>query len=171
MWLKKGQLRWLLLSVVVIILDQFSKWLALHYLKMYQPVAVFPGFNWMLAFNTGAAFSFLGDAGGWQHYFFSIIALTVSVILIRWMSQMNPQEKLSGIASGLIVGGAMGNLIDRLSQGKVTDFIDWYYGDYHWATFNLADSFILLGAFIFMFEMFFLSGKTKDTATAQKNHE
>ncbi|HFB67163.1 MAG TPA: lipoprotein signal peptidase [Aeromonadales bacterium] len=175
MWLKKGQLKWLLLSVVVIIVDQISKWLALQFLQLHQPVNVFPGFNWMLAFNTGAAFSFLGDAGGWQHYLFSAIALVVTAILIRWMSQMTPEEKLSGIASGLIIGGAIGNLIDRLLQGKVTDFIDWYYGDYHWATFNLADSFILLGAFLFIVEALFIADKNKvvleTKAKAEAEHE
>ncbi len=159
-WLKQGQLKWLLLSVLVILIDQGSKWLALAYLQLHQPVNVFTGFNLRLAFNTGAAFSFLGDAGGWQQYLFSAIALTVTAILIRWMSQMQPAEKLLGIACGLIVGGALGNLIDRLVQEKVTDFIDWYSGNYHFATFNLADSFIFLGAFLFIYDAIFLQKKS-----------
>ncbi len=150
----KGQMRWLALSVLVIVLDQTSKWFAIEHLELHRPVEVFPGFNWMLAYNKGAAFSMLGDAGGWQQWLFSGIGLIIISILLRWMWTMKSTEKMLGIACGLIIGGALGNLIDRAYQAKVTDFIDWYYGSYHWPTFNLADSFILLGAFLILLEGF-----------------
>jgi signal peptidase II len=150
----KGQIKWLWLSVIVIALDQISKWYAIQNLELHRPVEFFSGFNWMLAYNRGAAFSFLGDADGWQQWLFSGIAIVIVSILLRWMWTMKTTEKMLGIACGLIIGGAIGNLIDRAVQAKVTDFIDWYYGTHHWPTFNLADSFILLGAFLILLEGF-----------------
>ncbi len=150
----KGQLKWLGLTVIVILLDQVSKWFAIENLEYHRPVEVFAGFNWTLAYNKGAAFSLFGDADGWQQWLFGGLALVISGVLIHWMRKMEASEKMLGIACGLIIGGAIGNLIDRFVQGKVTDFIDWYYGSYHWPTFNLADSFILLGAFLMLLDSF-----------------
>ena len=158
----KGQIKWLWLSILVIALDQISKYFAIQNLELYRPVEFFRGFNWMLAYNRGAAFSFLGDAGGWQQWLFSGIAVIIISILLRWMWTMKASEKMLGIACGLIVGGAIGNLIDRAVQAKVTDFIDWYYGTHHWPTFNLADSFILLGAFLILLDGFLNPQSVKD---------
>lgn len=152
--LAKGsaQIRWLWLSLIVFLLDQGSKWLAEHYLAPYQPIAVFPGFNWLLAYNRGAAFSLFASADGWQHYFFSALAVLVSVALIIWMRRMTPREKLSGAGASLIIGGAIGNLFDRMLWGHVIDFIDWYVGTYHWPTFNIADSAITVGCVLLIID-------------------
>ncbi len=140
-------LRWLWLSGVVILLDQFTKLLAERFLTMHQPVPVIPGFfDLLLAYNEGAAFSFLADAGGWQRWFFTVLAIGVSVFLILWLKRLQATERLTAIALALILGGAIGNLIDRLLHGHVIDFISWYYGDYRWPAFNIADSAITLGA-------------------------
>ncbi len=162
----KGQLKWLWLTMVVIVLDQASKWAAIEHLEFRRPVEVFAGFNWMLTYNEGAAWSFLGSAGGWQQWLFGAIAVIICSILVRWMWKMKPTETMLGIACGLIIGGALGNLIDRITQAKVTDFIDWYYATHHWPTFNLADSFILLGAFLMLLDSFINpQNSSKETAT------
>ncbi len=149
-----GQLKWLSLSALVLVLDQVSKWVALNSLQPYQPVEVMPGFNWMLAFNKGAAFSFLSDSGGWQQVFFVVLALIISGFMIRWMYTMTSQQKLLASACAMVIGGAMGNLIDRLVYGQVTDFIDWYYQSHHWPTFNVADACIMAGAFLIAYDGF-----------------
>ncbi len=143
-----GQLKWLWLTVFVFIFDQGSKWWALNHLTPYQPESVFPGFNWMLAFNKGAAFSFLSDSGGWQQVFFAVLALIISSILLIWIKKMQPNQNKLAAACAMVIGGALGNLLDRLYLGQVTDFIDWFYQTHHWPTFNVADSFIMLGALL-----------------------
>jgi len=140
-------LKWLWLSGIVIMLDQVTKIIADKMLNLHEYVAVIPGFfNFTLAYNEGAAFSFLSDAGGWQRWFFTALALIVSVILIVWLKRLSSSERWSAIALSLIIGGAIGNLIDRMIYGHVIDFIDWYYKDYHWPAFNIADSSIMVGA-------------------------
>lgn len=147
-------LKWLWLAVVVIILDQLTKQVAANTLEMYQPVAVMPMFNWTLMHNTGAAFSFLSNEAGWQRWFFTLIALLVSVVLVSWTSKLNADEKWQAIAFALVLGGAIGNVIDRLMHGYVIDFIDVYYQDYHWPAFNIADSGITVGVAILIIESF-----------------
>ncbi len=137
---------WLLVAALVIGLDQLTKVLAEHYLVYGQSLPVLPHFDLTLAYNTGAAFSFLADAGGWQRWFFTVLALLVSAFIIVWLRRLGPQEKATALALALILGGALGNLIDRLRLGHVIDFIDLYYGSYHWPAFNLADSAITVGA-------------------------
>lgn len=140
-------LKWLWLSGVVILIDQVTKVVADKTLSLHEYIPVIPGFfNWTLAYNEGAAFSFLDDAGGWQRWFFTALALVVSIVLILWLKRMQSHERWSAIALSLIIGGAIGNLIDRLIYGHVIDFIDWYYQNYHWPAFNIADSAIFLGA-------------------------
>jgi signal peptidase II len=97
-------------------------------------------------YNFGAAFSFLGNASGWQRWFFIVLAVVVSVVLLVWLARLAQQERRSAIALSLILGGAVGNLVDRVLYGYVIDFIDVYYRSWHWPTFNLADSAITLGA-------------------------
>lgn len=137
---------WIWLSVLVVVLDQATKYLAETWLILHQPVSVLPGFNLMLTYNTGAAFSFLADAGGWQRWFFLSLGSAVSVGLTIWLTRLKPGERWLAAALALILGGAVGNLIDRLWLGQVIDFIQLYYDRWYWPAFNIADSAITLGA-------------------------
>lgn len=144
---KPNALVWLLLSAGVIILDQVSKFWMLATLQPYSPHPVIAGFlNWNLAFNTGAAFSFLSSGSGWQRAFFIVLALLICVVLIVWLQRTRRSDWRTGLPLALIVGGAIGNVIDRIRLGKVTDFIQVYYQHWSWPTFNLADSAICVGA-------------------------
>ncbi len=143
---RPNALIWLWLSAVVIVLDQITKQIALATLEPYQPVAVFPGFNWMLVFNEGAAFSFLAGAGGWQRWFFTVLALTVSSLLAWWLARTPRTRWQDALPFALIIGGAVGNVIDRLLYGHVVDFVQVYYDRWAWPAFNVADSAISLGA-------------------------
>lgn len=140
-------MHWLWLSALVVILDQLSKFFAERLLVLYAPVPVLPFFNFTLAYNPGAAFSFLSQAGGWQRWFFIVLALIISTILIVWLRRLEG-ERLTALSLSLILGGAIGNVIDRLWHGHVIDFIDLHYAGYHWPVFNLADSAITVGALL-----------------------
>ena len=145
--LRTGGAIWLLLSIVVIGLDQLSKAIVLRVLEPYVPHAVVPGLlNWTLAFNTGAAFSFLADQQGWQRWLFALLATVVSFVLARWLARTPRSDWRTALPLALIVGGALGNLIDRLRAGHVTDFIQVYYRDWAFPSFNVADSAISVGA-------------------------
>jgi signal peptidase II len=146
---------WFLLSIVVILLDQWSKWLAEISLIPYQPVPVLPLFNFTLAYNTGAAFSFLSDAGGWQRWFFISLTVIVVAVLFKWLWRMRAEERLQAASISLVLGGAIGNLIDRVWLGHVIDFLDVYYGSYHWPIFNIADSAITVGVVLLIIDLFF----------------
>jgi signal peptidase II len=137
---------WGWLSILVIVLDQATKYLAETLLVMHQPIPVLPSFNLMLTYNTGAAFSFLADAGGWQRWFFLSLGVAVSVGLILWLYRLKPGENRLAVALALILGGAVGNLIDRAWLGQVIDFIQLYYDRWYWPAFNIADSAITIGA-------------------------
>ena len=137
--------RWLWLSVLIVALDQTAKALAELLLAPYRPVPLFPFFNLTLMYNEGAAFSFLADAGGWQRWTFAGFALLMTVALVVWLLRLNAHERMTAAAIALIVGGAVGNLIDRLMTGRVVDFLDVYYGRWHWPAFNVADSAITIG--------------------------
>lgn len=139
---------WIWLSVLVIVLDQATKYLAETLLVMHQPVPILSWFNLMLTYNTGAAFSFLADAGGWQRWFFLVLGSVVSVGLILWLTRLKPEEKGLAVALALILGGAIGNLIDRAWLGQVIDFIQLYYDRWYWPAFNIADSAITMGAML-----------------------
>jgi len=154
-------LKWTIISVVVIILDQITKAIATAKLVMFDPVAVMPMFNFTLMHNEGAAFSFLSDAGGWQRWFFTVLATIVSIAIFIWIKKLTPQEKGMAISLSLILGGAIGNLIDRVRFGYVVDFIDVYYNDWHWPAFNIADSAIFVGAAIMIIFSFREEKKTK----------
>ena len=146
---------WLLLSGAVIVLDQWSKWLAETSLIPYQPVPVMPLFNFTLAYNTGAAFSFLSGAGGWQRWFFISLTVVVVAVLFSWIWRMRAEERLHAASISLILGGAIGNLIDRALLGHVIDFLDVYYGSHHWPIFNIADSAITVGVVLLIIDLFF----------------
>jgi len=140
-------LPWLLLSVLVIALDQWSKAWVLSSLPEYTAIPVIEGFwNWFRTYNTGAAFSFLSDAGGWQIWFFTVLAIAISGLLGFWLSQTERRDWRQAVPYALVIGGALGNVIDRLQHGHVIDFIQWHWRDYYWPAFNLADSAIVGGA-------------------------
>ncbi len=147
-------LRWLWLSAALVVADQATKWLAVKALLGQGPVVVVPGFfNFTLVYNTGAAFGFLGNAGGWQNVFFIGVAGLVSLFLVSMLRRLNSSEVQSAVAFALILGGAIGNIIDRIRQGYVVDFVDWYYRDWHWPAFNVADSAITLGAALLILDV------------------
>lgn len=146
-------LRWLWISVVVIGLDQYTKYMAESYLQEHNPVIVFPFFNWFLTYNPGAAWSILRDAGPWKHYFFVIVTILIAAILLWWMYKLKREERLEAIGFSLILGGAFGNLIDRLRIEKVVDFIQFHYDNWYFPAFNLADSAISVGVFLLVLKL------------------
>jgi signal peptidase II len=145
-----NQLRWLWLSWGILILDQFSKWFASRHLPFHIPVEITPFFNLTYDFNRGAAFSFLRDETGWQLWLFSAIALAVSLIIFIWLYRMHRSQNLQAASLASILGGAVGNMLDRLFHGGVIDFISWHYGNYYFPTFNIADSGVCIGAFLYL---------------------
>lgn len=147
-------LRWLWLAVAVIALDLGTKALASAMLTYANPVPVMPLFNLTLLHNTGAAFSFLADADGWQRWFFVGLAVAVSVFLVVWMKSLRRGETWTAIAIALILGGALGNVYDRVVHGYVVDFLHFYWRDYHFPAFNLADTAITIGAGMMILDMF-----------------
>jgi len=145
-------LKWLWLSFLALILDQWSKYIVDSSMQLYQSIPVIPYFSLTYVHNTGAAFSFLSQAGGWQRWFFAGLALTVSVVITIWLARLKKHEILLAVALSLVLGGAVGNLIDRLLYGYVIDFLDVYYQDWHWPAFNIADSAITLGVSLMLLE-------------------
>ena len=147
-------LKYLFITSLVIVFDQVSKWLMVSWLSLYETVVVMPYFNLTMAHNEGAAFSFLSEAGGWQRWLFIGLALVISIVLLVWLAKLKPTEKLEAISLSLILGGAIGNVIDRISYGYVIDFIDLYIGHNHWPVFNIADSAICIGATLLVADSF-----------------
>jgi signal peptidase II len=145
---KPNALPWLVLSVLVIGLDQLTKLWALHALQPPgMPHPVIPGFlNWTLAFNTGAAFSFLAEGTGWQRWFFVVLAVAISGALVVWLARTPRRDWRTALPLAFIVGGALGNLVDRLHAAQVTDFIQVYYRQWSYPVFNVADCGITVGA-------------------------
>ncbi len=152
---KPNALSWLILSAALIALDQWTKQLAVQHLVYGEPVTFIAGFwNWTLAHNTGAAFSFLANAGGWQHWFFVLLAAVISLTLTVWLARTRRGAWHTALPFALVVAGALGNAIDRLRFGYVVDFVDWYVGQHHWPIFNVADSCIVLGAVFLVLSSF-----------------
>ncbi|SDX36792.1 signal peptidase II [Marinobacter mobilis] len=149
-----SKLRWLWLAALVIALDLGTKAVASAMLSYGVPVPVMPLFNLTLLHNTGAAFSFLADAAGWQRWFFVVLALVVSVVLVGWLRGLGRNETWTAIAITLILGGALGNVYDRVMHGYVVDFLHFYWQDYHFPAFNLADTAITIGAGMLILDMF-----------------
>jgi signal peptidase II len=144
---KDNALPWLWLSALLIGLDQATKWLAVASLPYQVQVGFVPGlWNWHLTHNTGAAFSFLANAGGWQHGFFIVLATLISVVLAVALRRVAREDWRNAFPFALIIAGALGNLVDRLRLGYVVDFVEWYVGSFYWPVFNLADSCIVVGA-------------------------
>lgn len=177
-------LPWLLIAIVVIALDQWTKAVATNELECFnteertlcyiqrdqKAVVLTSWFKFRLAHNYGAAFSFLGDAGGWQTYFFSILAIVVSIFLVVWIVKTSLQQ-IPGrwcelLALSLILGGAIGNVYDRITLGYVIDFIVWHYQEKEFPTFNIADSAICVGAGLLIFDILFLQKKLPQEVSA-----
>lgn len=149
-------LRWLWLALLVFVLDIGTKLLVMNTMQ-YGPaysIELLPFFNLTYVHNYGAAFSFLSDAGGWQRWMFSIIALGVSGMLVYWMRQTPATQRMVNVSYALIIGGALGNLFDRLVHGYVVDFLDFFWGTSHFPAFNLADSAICVGAALMLLDSF-----------------
>lgn len=152
---------WFALTLLIILLDQGTKYWAETSLYPYNPANILPFMNWTLAYNTGAAFSFLGNAGGWHQWLFVGIASFVSLLIAGWIVRTPAKDKLSLIGLTLILGGALGNLIDRVLHGHVIDFIDVYYQQWHWPIFNVADMSICVGAFFLILDFMSCSRGSK----------
>ncbi len=149
-----GMLKWLGLSLLVLVLDQLSKLWVVANFDLYESIQLIPQLNFTYVHNTGAAFSFLSSAGGWQRWFFVAIALIASISLSIWLTRLKPAERWMAVTLSLILGGAIGNVIDRISYGYVIDFIDVYYQTWHWPVFNIADCAISVGVLMMLIDTF-----------------
>ena len=156
---------WLALAAGVVVVDHITKFIASRGLSYDQPVPVLPGFNLTLLHNSGAAFSFLAEAGGWQRWLFSALALGISLYLVVLLRASSPPAHRGGLS--LILGGAIGNLIDRINLGYVVDFIQVYYKTWFWPAFNVADSAITLGAGLLIYSTF----RAQPSASAAKGKD
>lgn len=150
---------WLWLSLLVIVLDQATKQLAESVLTLYESVRVLPFFDLTLLYNKGAAFSFLNDQSGWQRWFFIILAIGVCVVLIGWLWRLKREERWIAVALSMIIGGAVGNVIDRILFGQVIDFLHFHYQHYYFPAFNIADSAITIGVIIMLYDALILAKK------------
>jgi signal peptidase II len=137
---------WLVLSIILLVLDRYSKIWMMEHLQFAEPMRILPFLNFTLSYNTGAAFSFLDGASGWQHYLLGGLAVVVSFYIIGWLARVPRNEYWQNCSLSLILAGALGNVWDRMLYGHVIDFIDFHLGDWHFAIFNVADSAICVGA-------------------------
>jgi len=164
--------KWLWITVIFFIVDQWTKQFAETHLTYREIFEVMPFFNFTLVYNEGAAFSFLANQGGWQVYFFTTVSSVVSLGLLYWLYTLNAKrEWWLSISLSLILSGAMGNLYDRVTMGKVVDFIDWYYGSYHFPAFNIADSVIFLGAAMMLWDSFVIAPAIQKALVSQKDKD
>ena len=152
---QRSALSWLWLSALAVMLDQISKYMVVKHLALHEPLALFPSLNLTLMYNPGAAFSFLSQAGGWQRWMFTGVAVLVSVALVVWLKRLSAKRYWEAAALALILGGALGNVIDRIRLGHVIDFIQVYYRDWFFPAFNVADSAITLGVIILLADALF----------------
>lgn len=153
-------MRWLYLSLAIILLDQVTKVYVINTFELYQRVNVFPVFDFVRLHNTGAAFSIFADAGGWQRWFFTGLALVVSAVIIWWQWNL-PKTRHTVLSLGLalVLGGAIGNVIDRVLYGYVVDFLLFYIDDWSYPAFNVADIAISCGVALILFDNVFLESK------------
>lgn len=147
-------LKTLWIAVAVFLVDQLTKWAAVEYLVGQPPVKIMPGFDLQLVFNAGAAFGLFNDGGGWQNIFFVVVAAAVSLFIIHALRGLTRTDLQVAVGYALILGGALGNVVDRLRHGYVVDFIHWFYGDFHWPNFNIADAAICVGAVLLVLDVF-----------------
>tara|TARA_R110002126_G_scaffold16527_27_gene66089 strand:+ start:18224 stop:18715 length:492 start_codon:yes stop_codon:yes gene_type:complete len=160
--LKETGWRWWWLILALIVLDQFTKQLVHQQMALYDSIELLPFFNLTYVRNYGAAFSFLSDAGGWQRWFFTLIAIVISVVIAVWLSRVGRDQLKLNLALALVLAGAVGNLIDRLVFGYVIDFFHLFYQNWHYPAFNIADSVICIGAALLIWDSF--SSKAEDKA-------
>ena len=158
----ESMLKWIWISIVVVLLDQLSKWMAVANLEERIPEAIIPHLNFNLAYNEGAAFSFLGDQNGWQRWLLVTLSFTASACIVYWLRKLENKERWTAISLAFYLGGALGNGIDRLISGRVTDFIDFYINldlfflsNGHFAIFNIADIAIAIGAVLLIASILF----------------
>ena len=147
-------MRWLWVSLGVLVLDQYSKVLVNSALALHQSIDLLPSLALRKVYNSGAAFSFLSDASGWQRWFFIGLTVVVVIWLTAWLARLPRNQTRMALALSLVLGGAFGNLVDRVFYGYVIDFIDVYYASWHWPTFNIADSAITIGAALLLLDAF-----------------
>ena len=172
MQLLKGHLfketgwRWWWLVLLVLVADQLSKIWVIQNFSLGESVSLLPVFNFTYARNYGAAFSFLGDAGGWQRWFFTLIAVVVSIVLAVWLSRLAKTQLKLSLALSLIISGAIGNLIDRSLYGYVVDFLHVFYQSWHYPIFNIADCAISIGAVLLIWDSF--SSETQQATSGDK---
>jgi signal peptidase II len=145
---------WLWLSALVIVVDQVTKRVIDSAMQLHQTIELVPYFQLTYMRNQGAAFSFLSGAGGWQRWFFIGLAIVASVFIFVWLRKLDPSRRREAVAWALVLGGALGNLIDRILYGYVIDFLDVYVGDWHWPAFNVADSAITVGVALLLLDSF-----------------
>ena len=164
----KAAIRWYVLALVLVIADQWSKqWITGHFFYgESRPLTGF--FNLVLVHNYGAAFSFLSDAGGWQRWFFTLLAALISAVIAVWLARLPAAKKLEAVALALVLGGALGNLYDRLLLGYVVDFLDFHWQGRHWPAFNLADSAICVGAGLLIWDGLF--GGHESNGSSEEKH-
>jgi len=146
--------KWLWLSLLVFVFDQASKLWVVKNFELYESIQLFPSLNFTYVHNLGAAFSFLSSAGGWQRWFFVGVALIATTVLLIWLRKLKPSERWMALSISLVLGGAIGNLYDRISYGYVIDFIDVYYKAHHWPVFNIADAAIYIGVVMMLIDAF-----------------
>ncbi|MFT4652373.1 MAG: signal peptidase II [Kangiellaceae bacterium] len=152
--IKTTGLRFLWISTIIFVFDQWTKNAIVGNMRLFESIQLTGFFNLTYVHNYGAAFSFLYDAGGWQVYFLSTVALAVSALILWWLRQATKEQLLLPVAFSFILGGALGNVFDRIMHGYVIDFLDFYYGTFHWPAFNVADSAIFIGAALLIIDMF-----------------
>jgi len=160
---KDSGLRWYWIAALVFMADQLSKLWVLSNFKLGESIQILPIFNFTYVRNYGAAFSFLSDAGGWQRWLFTFIAIGFSLLLSVWLRQQSHKMWRLNLAYTLVIGGALGNLIDRLQHGYVVDFLHLYWNNSHYPAFNIADSAICVGAALIIIDSFITSKNDKKT--------
>ena len=153
--------RYVVIALVVVLLDQLTKLWVLNSFETFEIVTVLPVFNLTLVFNEGAAFSFLADAGGWQRYIFVSISAVMSIVFVIWLSRVKSHELWLATGLAFLLGGAVGNLIDRVWLGKVIDFLQWHWHDAYFPAFNLADAAITLGVILLLIDSFKTSSEKR----------
>ena len=161
------------IALVAIVLDQITKITANTQLAIHEQNPVMPFFNFTLMYNYGAAFSFLSNAGGWQRWFFTAVAVIISIVLVVWLCRLKAHEKWLGVGLALVLGGAIGNVIDRIRLGYVIDFIQWFANwkgnTYYWPAFNIADAAIFTGTALIILSSFFIEDEPDEKNSTAAN--
>lgn len=156
-----GATRWLGLSAAVVALDQWTKWLVVKHFVLHETLTLLPVFDLVRAHNRGAAFSFLNNDAEWPRWFFSALAVAISAVLVVWLRRLPASARLLPLALSLVLGGAVGNLIDRLRHGYVVDFVQVHWQEYYFPAFNVADSAITVGACLLLLDSFISSRRAQ----------